>query len=259
MANSFHFNDIDFSGASYGASKVRGLIPWAAPVSAATTPIARGDGAVMAASTFGPRAIEFSVIVEGTSATDLKTKLDAIAVALNERADCVLKFDYISTRYWNARFLGLDASLVNACTAQLALSFVASDPFAYAVTGSTDNSNTITLVAGDTVTVTVGGTAFAYPTLVFTANATITQVVIENDATDDRLEWTGTLASGDALRVNCDPRTLLVEKKPSGGEYAASMSGVEGRHPYFLPNTDTDLIIYGFTGTLDISWRNRFL
>lgn len=261
MAHSFSFNDIPFSGATYAVTKLRGLIPWAPGVRAEITEFARQDGGVVAPSSYGVRSIEFLGLVQASGYSDLITHLDAIALALNERADCKLEFDEISDRYWMARFTGMSATPVSKDCAEITFQFLAADPHAFAATASEDLNNTITNANGQAVTITpaVGGTCQAYPVLVFTSNASIGQVVVVHDTTDDRIEWIGSLTSGDKLRIDCDPRSLLVEECPSGGEYAASMSGVEGRHPYLLPSQSNVLTIYGFTGNFDATWRNRYL
>ena len=134
-----------------------------------------------------------------------------------------------------------------------------SDPFAYANDDSTETATPDTGSAGETTTVTAAGTTIAYPTILFEASGTRTGLVMEHDALDTRLTYSGQLVYGDKLLVHCNPADWLVEKMPVGQDaYAAVMDSIDGQFPYLEVGAN-EFTIYHFSGDVTWTWKNRFV
>ncbi len=109
------------------------------------------------------------------------------------------------------------------------------------------------------VTVTVsgiievaGGTANTKPTITLTCDDTLTSTTVEvaNATTGETLEWTGNLVPDDVLVI--DSSTFYVTLNGS-----ASMANVSGQFPTL--QTGTNYIgVSGFTGTMNITYRDRY-
>jgi len=108
----------------------------------------------------------------------------------------------------------------------------------------------------DTVVETTGSTASIEPVYTLTAGENLVAVTIKlaNVTTDEELQWTGSLANGEVLEI--DVPNWIVNK-----EGAASMATVTGQFPRLAPGAANTLTVTGFstTGTLNITYRNRFL
>lgn len=257
MANSFTFKSLDFS--TLGLTLLRGdRFPFP-EVQVSPTRLGSGDGATAPPSIYGPRSFSLRCLVSANTPTLLNTAMDNIAAALNEREDQALAFDKLPGRFWNARVQEFSAQSSSPREAIVDLGFLAVDPFAYDDDEDTDD-DTIIDNTGESFEIAVGGTFTTYPTITIVVNASGTQCVVENDTLDQRLEWAGTLVSGDSLRFNSDPFTRLVEFKANGGdEWIASMTGVNGRHPGLAPDATNTLTIYGVTGTMATVRRDRYV
>ncbi len=257
MANSLHFRDVDF--ADYGVTVVRGGLPFAPPVQIATQEIGRRDGTIAPPSTYGARTIDVSCVVRGTSASDLRSKLDSVASVVAGREDGVLWFDHTSDRYWMARLSSGGCDPSSPTHAMLDLTFVASDPHAYAMQESVEE---VTITADPvSASLTAGGTDRAYPVVEIALGVQATRLVLEHEGTGDRVEWHGVVAAGGRLRFNCDPNYVLVEAMVVGADtWSPSMRDVAGRFPFLRPGEANHLRLYGMSsGTLTIRWRDRYL
>lgn len=262
MSRSITFSGGDLS--TYGLTVLRmPEMPFFSPRESASTKATRADGAVAPPSTWGPKTIKLPCIIRGTSYADLTTKLDAIASIAGQREDAALSLGYYPDRYWMARMDSGKATRQGVFTALMDLDFVCNDPFAYAATASTfpvsPATGAITTPGGQSFTLACGGSVDSFPDIQITLNAASSKVALEILPFDTRLEYTGALAAGDILRIQSDPRILLVSIQRSGGdEFWPSMVGVSGRLPALLPGSNT-LDIYGCTGTVAVTWRSRYL
>ncbi|MFA5187189.1 MAG: distal tail protein Dit [Patescibacteria group bacterium] len=263
MARSLTYNDVDF--ATYGlvvtdASGAQGL-----GAAVGSIDLSSGDGSVISSSRYQSRTIKVSAIVAAATHAAMLTAIDSVLLHLNLREDAELLFDAMNDRYWLARCVDHAVSYKpGSRIASLDLSFFCADPFGYAENESTDTTTLTTSTPGggnsQTVTYTVGGSTTAYPVILLTANAGTTAIKIQNTVDNAEMAWAGILANGDKLRINCDPRVLLVDKMASGEDhYDADMSGVSGRFPALAPGTGEGVTIWGCTGTMLTTWRNRYL
>jgi phage-related protein len=102
------------------------------------------------------------------------------------------------------------------------------------------------------VTETNGGTERVRPVLTLTANATLTDttVSIENEATGETIEWTGSLVATDVLVINCATGYVTLNG-------AASMGMVDGQFIHLVPG-ENRLTVSGFSGVMNAGYRNRY-
>ena len=205
-------------------------------------------------SEYEPRRFTVDVMVQGSSLTDLQSKMDSITaildVLLGEQA---LIFDIQTDRYWNAKLTAAPSFAYEGFSAQCQLAFIASKPFAYSTT-ETESEHTIDATP-KTIYEDAGGTADAEPTWTLVADTTLTDVdiIISNGTTGDELTWSGSLDEGETLIV--DAATWHVTKEGS-----ASMTGLDsGSFPRLKGGVRNTIEVTGFSGTLTIAYRARYL
>ena len=199
-----------------------------------------------------PKTLALGVSVVGTSRANAESLLDSIKAVLNRRRDGRLVLSTMSDRYWNARFTGLFGSWPAASVFEGTLSFMAYDPFAYAVT---ETNVTHDIDADPTeIALTVLGSADAEPVFVFTAgeewDASLTLL---NAVNGMAFTWADAMASGERLTVDC--RTWYVSLEGS-----AAMTGVGGQFPVLSPGSNLISVAgFGSLGTLRIRYRARYM
>jgi phage-related protein len=246
MANSFSFNSVDMS--AYG------LRPraYGEPFSQDTPSVQLLDRAYPLGSLRPARPISLDVVIAAVDFSTLLSYLDSIKSALNQRTDKVLKIDSITDRYWNVRFVDMVKSKMTAKTWEGAINFIANDPAAYDNSATTSGPTTIDADPHE-VTLTVAGTEKTFPVYTLTADATLTAttVGIENEATGEKIEWTGDLVATDVLVI--DTATCLI--KLNGVE---DMLTVEGEFPSLLVGSNI-LNISGFSGAITTVYRKRYV
>ena len=258
MALSFTFNGVDFATLNvFIEARNWPLFP---NLQSGAQEIAGADGAIANPSRITRRSMPTDVVVSSGNETQLQLDVEAMAVALSGKEDAQLIFDDMIDRYWNARVVGqISPDYIGSRVSRFSIPFVAHDPHAFDVSESTD-SDSITVAAGQDVEYVVGGTSPAYPVYIITVNASATQIVLANDSDTARVEWNGSLVSGDALRVTTDPSVQLFEKKFSGEDsWTNVMEDITGHFPALLPADTNTISVAGFTGTLGVSWYNRFI
>jgi len=204
-------------------------------------------------STIQPARFALDVLVTGSSITDLEDNLSAIRGTLATMTDAELRFDEYTDRYWNARFVSLTGTFRGPTAWVGQLELVCHDPAAYAETEDTDTDS----ATGDwSDTLTVGGTAYCYPVITLTASGAQNDitVTVRNDTLDMELSWSGSLANEDVLEFDSEAESVTLND-------VSVMTGVSGDNPRWpLLKPGGNLIeISGFTGTVLITWRKRYL
>jgi len=257
VANAFTFDGTDFStlGVTY-LTAVPGVLP--SPKFARDS-VGFRDLSVGGASTFPERTISIALHVHGTSASDLRDKLDSIALALSSREDAALSLDNWPSRYWMAR-VGSEVrpQPMGPLAAACEIEFVCADPFGYASVESTDD-DTIEAAASHEFSLVVGGTAPALPVFVVVPTAASAPVVISNETTGEKISWENALAATDQIRINCSTQYIDVADQATE-TYDASMLNVAGRFPTLAPGVTNNLIISGVpSGAVGTTWRNRYM
>ncbi|MCJ7828155.1 MAG: phage tail family protein [Dehalococcoidia bacterium] len=247
MANSLTFNGTDLS--TYGLTvKSRSI-----PVEFQADSVQVEDISYAGNSKIPPKSISLEVAVTGSSIANLKTNIDSILSILNIQIDAHLILDSLSDRYWEARFKSLSGKYKGVMF-EGTLDFICFDPLAYAVGGSSDVT-AITLPTADYASVLTGGTALIRPVYSLLADAGQTSpatILLHNDNTDEEISWAGAIVNGQTLVID----TALWIVTLAGVE---SMSTVLGQFPTLVQNTTNLILVSGFSGTITVTWRNRFI
>ncbi len=204
------------------------------------------DTAYAGKGSLSPKDIRLECSIQGSPSTQLDTRLDAIKKVLNIRVDGNLQIE--DDRYWVARFerwQGERRPLLWSGT----LRFTAYDPLAYSTT-ETESPYSIT-TSPQTVTETASGTADARPVFTLTASATAASVTVKNVTTDEEARWPSSLAINDILIIDSQNYHITLN-----GD--AAMAAFDGEFPRLVPGNN-ELTVTGFTGSLTVKYRGRFL
>lgn len=202
-------------------------------------------------SKVSPAKIDLSVVIQASSRATLLSYLDSIRRFLGDQQDASLELDSYSDRYWMARFQSINGEFQSPIAWMGDISFICYDPYAYsnieyAYTYSIDDDP-------DTVDENTGGNALIEPVFTLTAigNQPDITVVLRNDNTGEEIEWNGDLADGDVLVIDSSLWLVTLNDTPS-------MLTVDGKFPTLVPATTNLILISGFIGNLNISYRNRY-
>ena len=200
-----------------------------------------------------PRYITAEFAVTGTSLANLDVNLDAIKRLLTLTEPKKLIFDSLPLRYYNAILESFEGEYSLATLFQGTMVFVCPDPLGYSTTLTESNHS----IDADpkTVTETPAGTGFISPVYVLTAGENLTDVTIklENINTNEELQWTGSLTTGQELTI--DVANWIVKK-----EGVASMATVTGQFPRLKPGANSiKVTALASSGSMSITYRNTYL
>ena len=106
MAESFHFDGTDLSGAAYGVTLTRHAIAYLAEPRVDAQPVPFSPGGVAQDTQLGMMRIDMDCFVEASSSANLKTQMGAIKQLLVSRTNKSLRLDFQSDRFWLARLGG---------------------------------------------------------------------------------------------------------------------------------------------------------
>lgn len=271
MANSMHFNSVDLSSATYGVTVEHRDLPLFPFVNVDETNLPYGFGGMSQGAYTESYPMAVPVTVIGSSAANLKTKLDALALLLYQRMDSLttLKFDTSSDRYWNVRFKGISDAARKGVAVQCTLNFAAPDPRAYATSatnqsaGITSNPDTVTVPADGVV----AGSAPADP-VIYVRNSsgdTVSGVIVNNTTRSETLTFGGSLDDTYWLKIDCTPTTQRCYRSTNTGDdptiltYTEVMGGVSGDFPLLDPGVANSFTVTALSaGTFKIVYRARY-
>ena len=139
MALAFSYNGVDLGGTTYGLTlaKTENVLGPASKIN--MVDVAFRPGAYTFDRFAQVRSFSLNCAVEGTSSSNLMTKLDSIALILNEARPKQLIFDFQTDRYYMAQLGegGIERVHVGALAAKISIPFVCADPHAYSTTLTT--------------------------------------------------------------------------------------------------------------------------
>jgi phage-related protein len=103
------------------------------------------------------------------------------------------------------------------------------------------------------LTETNPGTGSVGPVITLTCDDDTGETVvgIENLTSGESFEWTGELADGDVLVVDCETMQVTLND-------AVSMAAVDGQFIQLLPGAN-EIEITGFFGTVNFTYRSRYV
>jgi len=191
------------------------------------------------------------VTVTASDRTTLLGYLDKIKAVLNVDTDKKLEVGDITDRYFMVRSGQMQKRSESATYWQGTITFARFDVLAY---DNTEKSNNYTIATDpDSITETITGTANTRPVITITSNADMedTTIEIESATTGETFQWTGIFNTGDVLVIDCQKMYVtfntIASMLSTGPEYLALKPGAN------IWNTS------GFTGVLNIKYRNRYV
>ena len=248
MGNSLSFDGTDLSQYGLTIAK-RGM-----PLEFTAESVQLQHKAYANSSLIIPKVIGLDISVLGASLAELKTNLDSIKQILGNRDDAKLILDSLTDRYWWARFQSL-TGVISSLAFMGYLTFIAYDSFAYDV-----DETTHTYDAGDfladpqTLILSVGGTTRTEPLYTFTAGEALNAIALKlkNLDTDMELQWEGSLANTDTLKVNVASWVVLKNDVED--------MAISGAFPYLIPGSNSiKITAFGTSSALTVVYRKRYL
>ena len=250
MANSFTFNGTDFADYGLVVNRWDPALSFTRDASQIQLP----TKAIAGVANYPPKNISLAITISATTIAAMLSYIDDIKGLLNIEGGYSLILDNQSARYWTARFKSIEGRMISPLTFQGQLTFVADDPAAY----STSNTSSDFNIDSDpkTVTETPGGNMIIFPVYTLTAGEDLTGVTIkiQNVGRNEELQWTGSLANGEELEIDCDAWTV----KKEGTE---DMATVTGEFPWLDGGSANSIKITALasTGTLNIAYRDKYV
>lgn len=205
-----------------------------------------------------PKIIRLEVSILAATRAILDGYLDSIKSTIVTEIAKTLTLDTITDRYWNAKQTTFEGTYMAAGLWQGIMVFQADDPMAYDNTEVGVGNDYPIGAVETTIIETPGGTGYINPVYTLTAGENLTDVIIkvENLTTDEELQWTGSLTTGQELEI--DVANWVVKK-----EGMENMSSVTGEFPRLAPNRANSIKVTALyssvAGNLNITYRNRYL
>jgi len=135
MANSINYDTNDLSGSDFGLTLLSLPFPlWPRP--SVDVQVVPYGGGITQGTYYRPLLLSCNVVVEGTSASNLVTRLDNIWQVFDVDSDKVLYFDVTNwnTRQWYARLNNWSLLRFGSLGVFLGLEFIAPNPIAESTT-----------------------------------------------------------------------------------------------------------------------------
>lgn len=275
MANSFTFDNIDLSGASYGLTIESGTPERLLPDAAYSVARSGGSSHRVGSSGYQPATKTFLCVISGSSESDLLSKRDAIAGVLNAgKGAKKLILDSQNTRYYTALCVsGVETPDMGQSHHKFPLTFQLEGP-ARAVTATT-GSATIDSTP-DTFTITSPAGSDYARCVYYVRNSTggnVSSVALNNTTMGEQISWTGTLPDGYWLRIgseDSDGRYLFTfdmstasGADPTALTYANAKTGIGssgGDWPRLQYGSNNSITITGISaGSFQYSYRAAYL
>lgn len=183
------------------------------------------NGLLQMSKKFTSNEITVKCLLEGTSYSNLVTKLQALSVYLYSDEDKVLTFDDEVDRYWNAQHIDTVTIKKTYRYCIMDLVFTCNDPFGYAVTETTDSQ---TITSNPTkYNVTNSGSYYVFPVFTITFNANQSHIFVENTGiSDNRFDISKTFVISDVLIVDCKNGTITLNGTYSPAGFGDGGEGI---------------------------------
>lgn len=258
----------DLSGDTYGLLVEPGAIGFGPTPQTSIAQTPGRDGGHIYNTRYSGRTATIPIRVEGDSAADLKTKLDAVAYFLRaSRGNGYYKLDSFDDRLFYGRLDGrLDFDFYGPRMARATLQLISPEAFLYA---ATETTQTETISASPTTFdvpnggADVAGTAPASPVWIIknTAGSTSGAITFESLTRSEVFNTTTGLGNNHWARLDV-ARGILERSTDSGANWSAWMTA-RGNYtdiPRLSPQTSNSIRITGITaGEVVCTYRARFL
>ena len=274
MANSIHVGTdpaslTDLSGASYGVTLLKTAWPWMATPSTILQNLPERDGGSILVNSFRMRSVSFPLRIEGTSNSDLLSKIEEIHKLIDPRLGLIyVKADVWSDRLFYGRFsgpwqAGYRGQLVTTVTAPFTSQWAET-------LSTTETTQTETVSASpEAFTVpaagTVDGSGPALPQWIIknTSGSASGAIKITNGTTAETfsLPTTASIPNGTWLRLDRE-RWTVETSTDSGSTWTAapSLVGAGKNIPRINPGVSNSCTLTNLSsGSIDIVYRARFI
>lgn len=225
--------------------------------------IIRGDGEIITDSRFGAKRIVMVGRVQGTSRTDLETRLDELRAKLvgASKVSKVLNIDYLGvTRNYTATCVNVAVDRLHGSVnlAEIQIEFISTLPYGLATSSSTLLTSTSQTTTPNSKAITVGGTAENQKLIItvllnsFTG-ASINTITLKNNLTNYAISISRAWVAADSLVVDIANMSVKV----NGIEVDYS-----GAFPDFAPEAQTLVYSDDFTArnvNLTVTSTPRYL
>lgn len=264
---SMHFDGVDLSGSDYNVIVTRVDLTLRAAPRVDSQGLPHRHGGVTHGSLTDLRTIGVTAALWGDTGAEFEARVDALNALLAVDSDRSIRFDKrFPGRYWMGRPRGrVNAQYRAGLFSEFTLEFICSDPRAFDVDERTapdfaieSDPEVLTVEEYDPV----GGSTPTDPVWQLQNDDiydSASPVVVDNQTTEQRLQWGGTLAPGDMLELDT-ARMLARVSGDDGATWSISMSAVIGEFPQLRHGVQNTVQLEGIAdGTLSLVYRARYL
>lgn len=267
MAYSMHYNGVDLSGSSYGLTVLQGPVSFVPASRTTLRALGTRHGGYSQGGYLEPRELPVSGYVTGTSASNMKSKLDALKLVMNPaNGEKSIRLDHVSDRYWLGRLAGdIEYTNVGPSSCKVEMRFQCADPLAYSTTETTQTVTVDTNPEVATVPAAgvVAGTEYARPVwkVQNTTGGSVSLITIMNSTTGEVCTCTYTVPNNDWVRF--DSQRERLQYSPDDVEWFDIMAylGTDQKlFPRLAPGVANSVSVLGLTsGVLTVVYRARYL
>lgn len=224
--------------------------------------IARRPGMKFTSEEFASREISMRGFIKGSSTDDLQSKIDALNTQFQQPSKLLQIY---SNRTYTATVASMSVGdpHYNTTIVPFEVSFVTADPFSYAPTVSAQ----MTVASGvvtQSFSVTISGSYFAEPTIVYTTppngtlNTTTSGMYILHQTTGEYITWSGTAGTAYIPYTN----TFTADYQTYKLLFGTTQTNQAGVFTRWQPGVNAFSITFGGNtegGTLTISYAPRYI
>jgi len=267
MAYAMTFNGTDLGGTTYGLTVLNATpIPVRGEARVHTRDIPGRDGGIAIAGYAESTELEVEAWIEGSSVTDLQSKIDAVNLVCSPRlGPKVITIDEFPGRRWTGVLKNaLRGRLMNTGT-RVTLSFFCADPAAEASTATSQSVTVNETPEAFNVPASgnIAGSLDAAPvwTLENTHAGGLTGITLTNTTRGESISISQSVGMNEYLRV--DVARGVVEYSTDGLSWTIinnKITSSPAAFPRLSPGVPNACTLTGVTaGTLTVSYRARYL
>lgn len=240
---------------TYGVYLKKGMPrPILPPVTTRTVEVPGKDGVYSFKPNYQPRLFRLDCLLKATSRAAALAQMQLLATLLH--ADGVAKqliFDDQPDRYFLAELQGDPTATLDMLSGEFSIELVCNDPFGYGI-AEIDNVYTISTDPQQFIE-NPGGTCFVEPVyIIIPSVAWSGTLTLGNIETDQQLAWTGALTTSQLLEIDVKRQVVKVNSSPSMSGF-----GVSSVFPKLLSAVDNHIEVGGILGSLEVTYRARYL
>jgi len=211
--------------------------------------IPRMDGAYMDESKLEPISVSMNGLLKGSSISDARTKFDALMAAINGGKQDLYYFDdrYLKDCQKESFGYHLEEGL---SIYTFKLTFKGGVPF-WVSTSESDDEEVVSSSPHSYI-IAMGGNAYVKPMIIIAADqgSEVSNIQLENVTTEELLAYTGTIAIGDELVIDCEELTVDNDGEDDRGNFSGDFLRLIGGN--------NSIKYTGEDCTITFEWRDRW-